>query len=71
MGLNDSGRDPVEETSRHFPTRDETTTSKDSRRSKRDSSLTSLEYKPERYPDTRRSWEYIIKNHVKEKWCET
>jgi hypothetical protein len=30
-----------------------------------------LEYKPERYPDTRRSWEYIIKNHVKEKWGET
>jgi len=23
-----------------------------------------MEYKPERYPDTRRSWEYIIKNHV-------
>ena len=69
-----SGPDPVEVTFRHLPTRDEKTTrisSQDNRRSNRDSNLASLGYKPELYPDTRRSWEYIIKNHVKEKWWVT
>jgi hypothetical protein len=73
--------DPVEVSHRHFPTKGNTPTfsnkgwdnhetvlSQESRRSNRDLHWTFLEYKPEIYPDIRRSWEDIIKNHVQEKW---